>query len=330
MYNCFNNSNDIVNLELSDRLKEKNIIKEFYFHIPTKHINISLNHKYSQINAIFKSDIDDWSKNPEKIKKILNPKGVDKKDIQLLCITVDNHWKKILDAINNHHTAVSVSDLSDLSDQSINSLSKENNKNTYNKEEQSDNQQQESQQQKNIQILSVLEAIRSSEGLKKVIGIIVSRSTNFRVILKSEWKCQNFECKNRGILNFHPPIRYIPKRLDTSIGTNPSCHVCGTFGSLDVIHEYQNAKIIQIEDIDTIDEKFDRLDVIIYGDASNKIIDGEIVEIEGNLITQKITSGSHSNNGSKMVNVLHSDKPIIYKHRKEIKLTQKDRDERIN
>ena len=54
-----------------------------------------------------------------------------------------------------------------------------------------------------------------------------------------------------------------------------------------VIHEYRNAKIIQLDDIKTIEEKFDRLDVILYDDASNKIIDGEIVEIEGSIYYTK-------------------------------------------
>ena len=54
------------------------------------------------------------------------------------------------------------------------------------------------------------------------------------------------------------------------------------------IHNFENANRIQLDDIDTIEEKFDRLNVIMYGEASKKISYGEIVEIEGNLITQKI------------------------------------------
>ena len=54
MNNTTNKSNNIVNLELSDRLKEKNIVTEFYYYVPTRHIKIGLNHKYQPINAIFK------------------------------------------------------------------------------------------------------------------------------------------------------------------------------------------------------------------------------------------------------------------------------------
>ena len=46
--------------------------------------------------------------------------------------------------------------------------------------------------------LSVLEAKRTSKGPAKVVGRIVGRSTIFKVIAKSDWKCQHFECNNRG------------------------------------------------------------------------------------------------------------------------------------
>lgn len=75
--------------------------------------------------------------------------------------------------------------------------------------------------------------------------------------------------------------------------------------------------------MDAIEEKFDRLDVILYDDASDNIIDGEIVEIEGEIHTQRGIAGGF-NKSNKMVNILHSNKPIIYKNRKETKITQRD------
>ena len=48
------------------------------------------------------------------------------------------------------------------------------------------------QRRKQLPLLSVLEAKRSSEGLVKVVGRIVGRSTNFKIISKTEWKCQEF------------------------------------------------------------------------------------------------------------------------------------------
>ncbi len=232
-------------------------------------------------------------------------------------------WRQNQQQQNNNNNN-SVTDQSDQPDET---------KNSYDNKQSKNNNQEltihpEEQHQNDMPFLGVLQAIRTLvEGPGKVIGRIVGRSTNFKVISRSEWKCQNFECQNSGLLNFYPSIRDMPKHLDTSTGTNPYCWVCKTFGSLNVISEYQIAKKIQLEDIDTIEERFDRLNVIMYGDSSDKIIDGEIVEIEGNLITQKIVAGINSSNGSnKMVNVLVSDKPIIYKNRKEIKITQKDID----
>ena len=237
-----NNSNSSLHLplELNEILKEKNIVVEFYYHIPTQHLKLALNHKYQQINAIFKIDVDDWSKNAEKIRKILKPKGVNRDDIELIISTLDNHWKKILDLINNNQATIFVSDLSDLSDQTKNNNNSDNFKNQSSKE-----QEQESQQQNNIPLLTVLEAKRSSEGSKRVIGKIVGRSTNFRVISKSEWNCQNYgKCNNRASSIYDPPKLALPPNLDNTIGTNPSCFNCKKYESLIVKHEYRNAKII--------------------------------------------------------------------------------------
>ena len=65
MINNFESSLNLP-LELGEILKEKNIVIDFYYHIPTQHLKLALNHKYQQINAIFKIDINDWSKNAEK------------------------------------------------------------------------------------------------------------------------------------------------------------------------------------------------------------------------------------------------------------------------
>ena len=317
MINIFDSMHNFP-IELSDKLKEKNIVTEFYYHIPTQNLKIALNHNYQPINAIFKIDIDDWSKNAEKISKIFRPKGVNKEDTELIIYTLDNHWKKILEIINNDNSTIVFSDLSDLSDHT--------NHNDDYKIQSIQQQLQESPQQNNISRLTVLEAKRSSEGKKRVVGRIVGRSTNFRVIAKSEWKCKNSgKCNNRASSIYNPPKLALPQNLDNTIGTNPSCFKCKKYDSLIVNHDYRNAKIIQLDDIDTIEEKFDRLDVILYDDASDWIIDGEIVEIEGIIYTQRGITKS-VNKSNKMVNILHSDKPIIYKNRKEIKITEKDID----
>ena len=187
-------------------------------------------------------------------------------------------------------------------------------------------------QLKQLPLLSVLEAIRSSEGSIKVIGRIVGRSTNLKVISRTEWNCGNIECKNVNGSVYHDPVRIYPlPHLDNTSGTAPTCFVCKTRGSLKIKYEYKNANIIQLDDIDTIEEKFDRLGVILYDEVSNNITDGEIVEIEGKIFTQRGMGnrgggGSRFNNSNKLVNILYSDQTIIYKHKKEIKVTQKDVD----
>jgi DNA replicative helicase MCM subunit Mcm2 (Cdc46/Mcm family) len=320
-------------IKKSEVIEKKDFLTFFAIDKITMSIVCEFNHKYplNTRKVIGPIDIDNWTKFIEKtVKKKLKdpPVIIDDEDSQLIQGNLDQEYDNIVNIVleiknsrKKNKYNVSQSDLSDQSD-----------KNNNSQDEKNKNSQQQlvitAQIQNNIPVLGVLQAIRRlDEGLVKVIGRIVSRSINIRVLVRSEWICQNPECRNSGILNFYPPKRHVPEFLDTTTGTNPSCRVCRTFGSLDVTNEYQNAKKIQLDDIDTLEEKFDRLNVIMYGDASDKIIDGEVVEIEGNLITQKITPRNNSSNGSIMVNVLHSDKPIIYKNRKEIKLTQKDIDD---
>jgi len=102
----FNNNNtEIINLKLRYNLKNKNIITEFYYHIPTKSVIIRLNHKYEPTNIIFKVDTNDWSNNGEKITKLLNSRGVDQENIKLIVLTLDDNWNTIIDInFNNGHS----------------------------------------------------------------------------------------------------------------------------------------------------------------------------------------------------------------------------------
>jgi DNA replicative helicase MCM subunit Mcm2 (Cdc46/Mcm family) len=334
-----NNNNQFeIPLKLSNALEESGIIQKFVIDPNDKYVKLRLNSKYIPVISLDVSteiikEKDGWTKFTNKFRNELKPYKIDKDHENWIVSNVTDNGELIRSIArstrtndnnnhNNNNSATNTNEqqqnnniLSDLSDQSDETKNNKNN-------------QEEQNHQNDIPVLGVLQAIRTLvEGRIKVIGRIVGRSTNFKVITRSEMKCKNLECPNNSTLDFYPPRRDIPKRLDTSTGTNANCWECETY-SLDIKHEYQIAKKIQLEDIDTIVEKFDRLNVIMYGDSSDKIIDGEIVEIEGDLITQKMTaSGINSNNGSnKMLNVLHSDKPIIYKNRKEIKNTQKDID----
>ena len=236
--------------------------------------------------------------------------GFDNNRRLLLKNNISNNWK-LFAGLNNNNTNQQIQQqkqqnesLSDVYD-------------TYDRTQDSENEKNEKNNDTSIPTLGVLEAIRAPEGRIKVIGKVVSKTISFRVITSSKWDCNNLNCKNHGEKFYQIPIQHIPKHLDSSY-----CWVCKNMGSLDVTHVKDNAKRIQLDDIDTIEDKFDRLNVIMYGDASKKISYGEIVEIEGNLITQKM----NSNNNTIMLNVLHSYKSIIYKNKKENKVTQQDID----
>lgn len=96
MSNSDNNDNNIIKIKLRDKLEQKNIVAQYKYHIPSKSIVISLNHKHTPpINTIFKINIDDWRKNAEQINKILKPRGVDPDDIRQLGMSLDDCWESI-------------------------------------------------------------------------------------------------------------------------------------------------------------------------------------------------------------------------------------------
>src|SRR5215211_1617817 len=92
-------SSDIIDIPLRDKLKEKNIVTKYKYHIPSKSIVLSLNHKHiPPINTIFKINIDDWRKNAEQITKILKPRGVEIDAIEQLGMSLDDFWEQIYEA----------------------------------------------------------------------------------------------------------------------------------------------------------------------------------------------------------------------------------------
>jgi hypothetical protein len=86
----------------------------------------------------------------------------------------------------------------------------------------------------------------------------------------------------------------------------------------DVI-EYRNAKSIQLEDIETLNDN-DRLNVVLYDDMTNKVIAGETAKITGNI---SIEDKKLNNKSKKKFNVLHASS-IEYLNRKEILVTKED------
>ena len=107
-------------------------------------------------------------------------------------INLDNNWTKIIgidsqnniDSNNDYNNLngydTTLSDPYDLSDQTKNEDYGKNYKNNQLVIIQEQEEQEKSENNNAIPLLSVLQAKRSSEGLIRVIGRIVGRSTNFR------------------------------------------------------------------------------------------------------------------------------------------------------
>ena len=89
----------------------------------------------------------------------------------------------------------------------------------------------------------------------------------------------------------------------------------------ETISEYKNAKLIQLEDTEKLDEN-ERLDVILYDDMTINVVAGEVVEISGNIQIEN-KRGSDKNKNAKKEVVLHAT-CIKYLHRKEFVITPKD------
>ncbi len=100
------NNKNIIKIKLREDLDQKKIISEYYYHIPTKSIKLSLNSKYQPpVNCIFKINIDEWDKNAWKINKILRPRGIDPSEIQLCEMSLDDTWQEIWDTYNNNNNS---------------------------------------------------------------------------------------------------------------------------------------------------------------------------------------------------------------------------------
>jgi MoxR-like ATPase len=81
--------------------------------------------------------------------------------------------------------------------------------------------------------------------------------------------------------------------------------------------EYKDAKFIQLEDIDNLDEN-ERLDVILYNDDISNVVPGEVIEITGNFeLKQK-------NKKIKVLTVIVNATSIKYVNRKELVITPRD------
>ena len=104
-------------------------------------------------------------------------------------------------------------------------------------------------------------------------------------------------CNLHGSEVYSPPLSLPLRHLDNTGGFNVKCFKCGST-AFSVNHEYRNARTIQIEDNDKTleDDNADRLEVILYDDASNHVVAGEVVDIgEAYMFSAKLMEETERN-----------------------------------
>lgn len=86
--------------------------------------------------------------------------------------------------------------------------------------------------------------------------------------------------------------------------------------------EYKDAKSIQLEDIEKLDDN-ERLDVVLYNDDIINVVAGEIVKITGSIILHDVVK-SKKQSQTKIKRVVVNATSIKYLNRKELVVTSKD------
>jgi DNA replicative helicase MCM subunit Mcm2 (Cdc46/Mcm family) len=326
-------------LKINEILQKEGIITFFAIDTRTNSIVIEFNHTYHQPKTkkvIGPVDINNWSKFSDKVVKELvsSPIQIDRRVAILVKGNLDQEYDNIVDIVlankNKNNNNNSLSGISDIYD-NINNTKISNNENSLNDKQP---QQQTEQEHKKdnydghgntdiLEPISVKETIRASEGPVLVSGRISGVSNTYKVITKIEWKCVSLDCQNQGFQTFYDlPLFTPPKMLDDTSGGNiPKCFKCGSEG-FQIKYEFINAKTIQLDDIENIEEQYDRLRIILYGNAIDDIISGEIVDIKGNIKIQKKPDNNNVRS-SKLINILHSSN-IFSKNKEKIQITEKD------
>jgi hypothetical protein len=99
MTNCTNNNNknsNVVNLELTEKIKEEGIVNSFVFDKRVNSLILSLNHLYNNKTVISPVFQDNWPKTSETFTKQMKLKGVRIEHTPQLSDVVDNNFVKIL------------------------------------------------------------------------------------------------------------------------------------------------------------------------------------------------------------------------------------------
>jgi DNA replicative helicase MCM subunit Mcm2 (Cdc46/Mcm family) len=174
-----------------------------------------------------------------------------------------------------------------------------------------------------IKVCSVSEAKRLESGHIIISGMIASISSLYKIISKSEWRCDNLQCGHYGGEKYNPPLSLPPLYLDNTSNT-VNCFKCDSTAFY-VKHTFHNARTIQLEDTDKTaaenNNAADRLEVVLYDDASCNVIAGEVVDITGDLYVQrKVENGGK---GKKLVTVFYCN-TITYKNKRQVIITPTD------
>jgi hypothetical protein len=87
----------IVSLELSNEVREGNIVTSFVFNRKTNSVILCLNHAYDKKTIVASLDFSKWSKSVDNFEEQLKKKGVKEQHITQLTDIVDSNYEKIID-----------------------------------------------------------------------------------------------------------------------------------------------------------------------------------------------------------------------------------------
>jgi hypothetical protein len=99
-----NGNDNLITIELTEDLKEQEIVTNFIFDRRSKLLILSLNHKYKKKTIVSPVFQNDWLKTTQKFKAQMSSKGVNEDHANMLCDVVDNNYEKILDMNDNGNT----------------------------------------------------------------------------------------------------------------------------------------------------------------------------------------------------------------------------------
>jgi hypothetical protein len=86
-----NGNGNLITIELTEDLKEQEIVTNFVFDKRSNLLILSLNHKYKKKTVVSPVFQNDWLKTTQKFKDQMTSKGVTEDHADMLCDIVDNN-----------------------------------------------------------------------------------------------------------------------------------------------------------------------------------------------------------------------------------------------